>query len=197
MSIENKIVPEQEEGGESNTESSKKFSSEEEAQEFFTKVADRLMNVNEWHYYAGSLTADFKLADENGELVHRPVQKGDHFRIDIPGPGPATGDGYDWVQVEEILDVDDCKTIRVRPATNPNNERHDVAHFFDEAATSSFVVKREGNTVTAAVYGRNEKPNTHAEKTVDTVRNAAVATGAISGFSKLQWKSLVEGLLKA
>lgn len=197
MDIEKDIVPEQHHGSESNTESSKSFSSEEDAKEFFKKVADRLLHVNEWHYYAGKATAEFQLADEKGNVVHRPVEKGDHFRIDIPGPGPATGDGFDWVRVEEILTVDDCVTIRVRPATNPTNDKQDVAHFFDENATSSFVVKKEGNKVTAAVYGRNEKPNTHTEKVVDTVRNAAVATGAVSGFSKMQWKSLVEGLLKS
>jgi hypothetical protein len=45
------------------------------------------------------------------------------------------------------------------------------------------------------VYGRNEKPNTKAETAVDKARNTAVATGAISGFAKLQWKSLVNGLV--
>ena len=86
--------------------------------------------------------------------------------------------------------------MRVRPATNPNNDRQDVAHFFSDEATSNFMVKREGTTITAAVYGRNEKPNTGAEKAVDKARNTAVATGAVSGFSKLQWKSLVNGFLK-
>ncbi len=189
-------VPEQHEGTESNTESVKEFASEQEASAFFTQAAERLKNVNEWHHYAGKLTADFTLTDQNGEPVQRAVQVGDHFRIDIPGPGPATGGGYDWVQVEAIDEKPDVLTIRVRPATNPQNERHDVAHFFADSATSSFVVVREGRKVKAAVYGRNEKPNVDAEKAVDKVRNAAVATGAVSGFAKLQWKSLVEGLLK-
>jgi len=84
----------------------------------------------------------------------------------------------------------------VRPATNPKNERKDIAHFFSEASTSSFIVKRDGNKITAAVYGRNEKPNTNTEKVTDKIRNAAIAAGAISGLSKLQWKSLVNGLVK-
>jgi hypothetical protein len=46
------------------------------------------------------------------------------------------------------------------------------------------------------VYGRNEKPNTDTETLSDKARNAAVAGGAITGFSKLQWKSLVNGLVK-
>jgi hypothetical protein len=159
-----------------------------------------LLGVNNWHHYAGKLAADFQLTDSNGKEVNRPVEKADHFKIDIPGPGPVTGDGFDWVQVEAIEENEEGEeqsiTIRVRPATNPNNERKDIAHFFSDDATSCFMVKRQHNTVTAAVYGRNEKPNTQTETLSDKARNAAVAGGAITGFSKLQWKSLVNGLVK-
>jgi hypothetical protein len=201
--MENKekdLVPQQNTGAESNTESSVSFNTLAEAQQFFEVVQQRLLNVNNWHHLSGTGTAGFQLTDAEGNDVNRPAQKGDHFKIDIPGPGPATGDGYDWVQIEAIERVDeenkDCIVVRVRPATNPNNERQDVAHFFSPEATSNFMAMREGNTVTAAVYGRNEKPNRDAEKLVDKARNTAVATGAVSGFSKLQWKSLVNGLLK-
>ena len=71
-----------------------------------------------------------------------------------------------------------------------------VWHFFTEEASSCFLVKREKNTVTAGVYGRNEKPNTAAETFIDKARNTAVAAGAMTGFSKLQWKSLVNGLME-
>lgn len=100
------------------------------------------------------------------------------------------------MQIEAIEEEENCIGIRVRPATNPTNDRKDVAHFFDEETTSSFLVKREGKKVTVGVYGRNEKPNTNTETVVDKLRNAAIAAGAISGFSKLQWKSLVNGLVK-
>ncbi len=123
------------------------------------------------------------------------------FQIDIPGPGPVSGDGYDWVQIEAMEELETPEieqlTIRVRPATSPKNEKSDVAHFFSAEATSNFLVQREGNTVTAAVLGRNEKPNTEADTIVDKARNAAVATGAVTAFSKLQWTSLVKGLIGA
>jgi hypothetical protein len=193
-------VPEQQTGAQSNTEAVEVRPSEAEAFSFYEIVKSRLKDVNSWHQYAGTLTADFKLCDAQGMEVNRPLQKGDHFKIDIPGPGPATGDGYDWVQVQAIEEVKDeseeSMTITVRPATNPTNSNPDVAHFFSEEATSCFMVSRKGREVKAAVYGRNEKPNTGAEKVVDKVRNTAVASGAVSGFSKLQWKSLVSGLIK-
>lgn len=193
---ENNVVPEQNAGIETNTESSIELSTEEEAKEFFKEAKLRLLTINKWHQHAGSATADFQLTDETGTPVHRFPQKGDHFKIDIPAPGSVTGEGHDWVQVEAIEEEEDYMGIRVRPATNPTNQRKDVAHFFSEDSTSTFVVKRKGKKITAGVYGRNEKPNTDTETLKDKLRNAAVATGAITGFSKLQWKTLVNGLVK-
>jgi hypothetical protein len=194
--MDEEIIPEQDKGTQTNTESSIEFSSEKEAKDFFKTVKERLLNVNKWHDYAGSASANFQLTDENGNPVDRKPQKGDHFKIDIPAPGTITGEGNDWVRVETIEEEENSIGIRVRPATNPTNERKDVAHFFDKEASSSFLVNREVKKITAGVYGRNEKPNTHTETLIDKLRNATIATGAISGFSKLQWKSLVNGLVK-
>jgi hypothetical protein len=191
MSAE-EVIPDHNNGIQTNTESSVEFSSEDEAKEFFTTVKKRLLAINKWHEYAGSATADFQLTNETGDPVERKPGKNDHIKISIPGPGK----GKDWVQIEAIEEDRDCMGIRVRPATDPTNKRKDVAHFFDDDATSSFLVKRENRKVTAGVYGRNEKPNTNTETVIDKIRNAAIATGAISGFSKLQWKSLVNGLVK-
>jgi hypothetical protein len=131
--------------------------------------------------------------------MKRSPLPGDYFKIDIPGPGPATGDGYDWVRIEAVEEINNPEVesvlVRVRPASNPQNANPDVAHFFSEEATSNFVVQRTGTRVTAEVHGRNEKPNTAAEALVDKVRNTAVAAGAMTAFSKLQWKNLVNGLV--
>ena len=194
------IIPEHQSGTETNTETSVQLSSVEEAISFYEKVKQRLLQVNGWHDVAGAATAVFQLTDKNGKEINRTIGEGDHFKIDIPGPGPVTGDGFDWVQVETIEEKNNNDeqsiTICVRPATNPTNDKKDIAHFFSGEATSCFVVKREHHTVTAGVYGRNEKPNTKAEAIVDKARNTAIATGAITGFAKLQWKSLVNGLVK-
>jgi hypothetical protein len=195
MSAE-EMIPEHNEGMQTNTESSIELSTEEEAKDFFNIVKERLLQVNHWHQYGGTGTADFQLTDEKGNPVKRMPQKGDHFKIDIPGPGSVTGEGHDWVQIEEVLEEENCAAIRVRPATNPTNDRSDVAHFFKDTATSSFIVKKEGKKITAGIYGRNEKPNIKTETVVDKIRNAVIGSGAITGFSKLQWKSLVNGWVK-
>jgi hypothetical protein len=190
-------IPQQHTGVKTDTTSTQHFASEDEAKQFYKLAQQRLLQVHRWQEWAGAGSASFALTDAAGNVVNRNPMPGDHFKIDIPGPGPRTGDGFDWVRVEavEISEASDCTIIRVRPATSPLNNHEDVAHFFSEEATSNFVVQRDGTTVSAEVHGRNEKPNTAAEKVVDKVRNTAVATGAVTAFSKLQWKSLVNGLV--
>jgi hypothetical protein len=68
--------------------------------------------------------------------------------------------------------------------------------FFNDRSTSSFVLERDGNKVTAAVYGRNEIPNTETSNVIDKVRNVVVGTSAIAGLADIQWKNLVKGLLE-
>jgi len=137
--------------------------------------------------------------DESGQEVNRPVQKGDYFKIDVPGPGTKSGEGFDWVQVEEIEDTSDADTetfgIRVRPAQNPQNIGADVAHFYSPESTSSFTVKREGTKITAGIYDRNTKTNKDADSLSDKVRDAVMGAAGILSFSKIQWKSLTNGLV--
>lgn len=193
-------IPEHREGVSVDVEDSIELSSGEEARLFFRQVKERLFNINAWHEHAGTLSAGFTLTDQQGKEVQRKPQKGDYFRISIPAPGLQSGEGYDWVQIEEIVEsaegVDECTSIRVRPASSPANKNKDVAHFYTDEATSNFVIKREGSKVTASVHGRNEKPNLKAaDSLIDKVRNVFVGAGGVSGASKLQWKALVRGLL--
>ncbi len=170
------------------------------AQAFFQTVKQRLLQVNKWHDVAGAASAEFQLVNERGDEVDRPVQKGDFFKIDIPGPGPSAGDGYDWVNVEEISEVKDGEIesvgIRVRPTLSPLNNSKDVAHFYSPESTSSFTVTREGTRITAGIYDRNTKPNQTPETLVDKIRDLAVGAGAVTAFSKMQWTGLAKGLLK-
>jgi hypothetical protein len=143
------MIPKQEEGGSSNTESEQHLSSEEKAKEFYEVVRARLLHVNRWQDHAGPASASFQLLDKTGKEADRIVQAGDYFQITVPGPGPVAGDGKDFVQVEAISDTENEVAIKVRPAPSPLNNQEDVAHFFKEEATSSFVVKREGSKVIA------------------------------------------------
>jgi hypothetical protein len=190
------LIPEHQSGTQTNTESSIELEDEHEAKRFYPVVKKRLLDVNDWHRLAGKASADFQLTDEKGLEADRPARKGDHLKIDIPGPGTVTGKGHDWARIEAIEEKDEAIAIKVRPSPDPRSQNEDVAHFFSQEASSSFIVRRDQNKIIAGVYGRNEKPNTAADAVIDKIRNAAIATGAISGFSKLQWKGLVEGLVE-
>ena len=193
-------IPQQQEGSESNTTATYDAADSQEATEMLKKMKQRLLDVNHWEKIAVMPSADFTLCDHFGRKVDRLAKEGDYFRINIPGPGNNKGDGFDWVQIQKIEERyskdEDHILITVKPASDPTVPDNETTHFFSEEASSSFVVQRAGNKLTAAVYGRNEKPNTESEGIIDKIRNTVVAAAAITGFSKIQWKGLVEGLIK-
>ena len=191
-------IPAQESGSEMNAVQEVTFNSAAEANAFYEIAKQRLLNVNNWDDVAKVPSSTFILCGPSGEPVSRAVQLGDFLKIDIPGPGTSTGDGYDWVKVEFIeeqhQDGADIMSFRVRPTDNPQSPEKAIAHFFDDAATSTFQVKKIGNAVTAEVHGRNETPNTQTDHIVDNIRNTMVGLGAKIGASYPQWKGLVAGI---
>jgi len=194
-------VPTQKTGNELSVEHTVHAVSQEAAKLLYDIAVARMLHVNQWHLLTGSLFSVFQLTDNKGHDINRDqVIVNDYFKINIPAPGTQAGDGYDWVQVEMIDYHTDTKTsadsvtMRVRPVANPADPDAGTAHFFEDSATSTFKVYRNGLSITAAVYGRNESANT-AGNVMDSIRNAAVAMGAILGGSHLQWQSLVKGIL--
>src|SRR3954451_17073447 len=171
-----------------------------EAKNFYGIVKERLLNVNEWHHVAGMVSATFQLIDKSGKRVKRNAEKGDYIKVDIPGPGSKEGDGYDWVYIEELKEVADENIqsigFRVRPSANPFGDAKNIAHFYDDSATSNFAVSRENKKVSATIIDCNVKPNDDTESAMDKVRHFAVGVGAIASFSKIQWQNLAEGLIK-
>lgn len=193
------IVPDQQTGRAIDAETNVVFNAEEDAKAFFFKVRERLQNVNRWKEYAGNLSASFQLIDKNGIEVQRKPQKGDYFKIDIPGPGTESGNGYDWVQIEDVENTStpdaELFGFRVRPTHNPGTQEQDVAHFYSHESTSSFIVERNHNKITVSIFDRNIKPNTDdADRIMDKIRNAVVGTAGVISFSKIQWQKLTDGL---
>lgn len=195
------MVPPNKKGSSLDTDFEVRATDESEAKKLFALASHRLLDVNSWDKICGPMSAVFKLTDKNGVEINGLAKPGDHFQIDVPGPGPKAGDGFDWVKIEAMDDQrnpaahEESVTLRVRPSSSPKNESPDTAHFFSDAATSSFRVVRQGSIVRAEVHGRNETPNTETQNPIDKVRNAVVGTGARAGMSTPQWNSLVKGLL--
>jgi len=171
---------------------------EEDARDFFQVAKRRLLDINHWYDIAEIPVSTFVLTDPyGGEAVKYRPSENDKIRIDIPGPGPSTGEGYDWVIVEDITEVaDTICSLTLRPTNNPLKLDEETAHFFKDTATSTLIVERNGREVIARYHGRNEVANTDTDSIVDNARNAAVGIGAKLGLSYPQWKSLIEGLVQ-
>lgn len=194
------IVPEQKTGKEIDATASILLANDTVAREYFTTAVNRLQTVSEWSSLAGDPSAEFTLTDPEGNIVDRPIQKGDYLKIKVPGPGNPGGEGFDWVTVEEIeiMSSEDMNryAFRVRPARSPGQTQGDVAHFYSEDATSTFSITREKNVVTAAIFDRNTKPNTESDTIAGKVRDTLVGAAGIVAFSHIQWQNLVNGILK-
>src|SRR5436309_12859515 len=99
------LVPANINGKEITADESVTLSHANEAKALYEKAKQRLLFVHNWGKLAGALSANFQLTDNNGNEVDRLVQKDDHFRVDIPGPGSSAGEGYDWAYVEDVKEV--------------------------------------------------------------------------------------------
>lgn len=176
-------------------------SSVENASTIFQAACKRLLNPLIWHELGGVLSASFELLDNNGNKPDRPAQANDHIRIDIPGPGSSAGNGYDWVIIESILQntdasADESLSMTLKASSNPQKPKEGTAHFFEEGATSTFLITRNGKTISASYHGRNEIPNNKDVALPDKIRNSVVAASAMAGLSELQWKALLKGFLE-
>ena len=193
-------IPKQKEGAFSDTVSSIKFENETPALEHFPVVRKRFLDVNSWELFAGEEKASFSLTDANGNFLPDHPAIGNFIKIKIPGLHNPTGDGFDWVKIEEIKEEKNLNFesvyIRVRPSSDPTKPEEKVAHFFDEKATSNFLIRRVDEEIFAEVHGRNEEPNTENLNLLEKARNLLVAIGGMIAGSKFQWKSLTEGLIK-
>lgn len=167
----------------------------------YNRACARLLNPPVWEQLTGGRQVTFTLATSTQDEVQRLAEVDDYLKIDVPGPGSATGEGYDWVKVEAIeentaTDADDSLAMRLRACSNPHTPEEDIAHFFNGDATSTFIVRRKENRVSFSYHGRNEVSNTTEVATLDKVRNAVVALGAEVGLSDIFWASLVKAMLQ-
>jgi hypothetical protein len=200
MAIEDDSIPAQQKGNQHDTVEQITVKTREHAMRIYNEARLRLLDMTHWSQTANGPSSEFTLTDSEGHDVKRLAQQGDKFKIDLPGPVSMIGGASNWVIVEYIHDEMDAfsdtqvTSIRVRPTRNPESDDVTIAHFFSNDATSTFLVKRIGTTVSAEIHGRNEIPNTHGAF-LNVIQHVGVAMGAMFGFSKPQWKHLAEGLL--
>lgn len=174
-------------------------SNESTTDQTFKMIKRKIENVNEWHKVADSPSAIFQIMDSQNNTLYRTVKQGDYIRIDIPGPGLPSADGFDWVKVDHIISQDSYLsrqfTLTLRPCPDPTHKGNDTAHFFKDLATSSFSAEMTGRSVLVRYAGRNEVINTENDAIADNFRNFLIGLAAKLGASYPQWKALVDGLV--
>ena len=199
----NELVPDNYIGKPTNLSNSLMFPTREEAIVCYNRASKRLLNPPIWHKLTGWASAHFLLIGPDAEEKERLAEENDYFRLDIPGPGSAAGNGFDWVVVEKVAThsnpsgTSEWTFLKVHPCSNPKNPEGKTAHFFKSQASSSFIVERNGNIVTSRYHGRNETPNTGTGSIIDDIRNGIVAGLSAAGLSEAQWYALLKGFLSA
>jgi hypothetical protein len=196
-------IPDQQVGRATDFDEERSFNTKAEAHEVFKKAAERLLTVSEWHNYAGPGSSRFCMTNNMGEEVTGFAKGGFLFNIDLPAPGSNAGDGLEWVMIEHIetagsaQSVEEYISLQARPIPDPRKADTEIAHFYDDVSTSTFIVKRVDKKVSAAVHGRNETPNNGQVNLHDKIRNTVIALTARIGLAGPQWKKLAKGLLDA
>lgn len=196
------LLPKQETGRQTDFTHQEKFENLEEAHKAFLAAAGRMLSVNNWHEYSGAGSAKFTLCNNQGEAVEVMAEEGFFFSIDLPGPGPNAGEGLEWVMIERLISkgsaqaAEEYVLMTVRPVPDPRKSDLEIAHFYKDVSTSTFIVRRDGLMISAGAHGRNETPNNEAVDLHDKIRNTAIALMARVGLSGGQWQKLVNGIIE-
>jgi hypothetical protein len=137
------LIPENVKGKKNDLFESLHVQTEEQAQNIFQQAINRMSNPFRWHELTDLPAKFLPATDAEIDLAH-PLQEGNFFRIEIPGPGTNNGSGYDWVRVEAVEDKRNPQAdlesfgMTFRACSNPFNGSMVTAHFFKSLATSSF-----------------------------------------------------------
>ena len=171
------------------------FISEIECSNFFDKVKQRLLIIDEWD--RNSSPSSDKLYDSTGrEIGGEPIAVGNFIRITLHGSGK-----HDWVEVESIYEAPPEFIITVKPSYDPTANSQDktvISHFFVSEARNNFCLQNDGKTLSMYVIGLGEKQNTESTGgVIETIRNAATANlGYYLGIQKATWTEFCSNFLK-
>ncbi len=168
----------------------------------FQKLKSRLCAVNNWDTYSDQVKTAFTLIDSETQIESYNLKIDNFIRIDIPGPGNPSGNGYDWTKIINIEDKTKHEdypyfAITIKPCAAPDSDNNTVAHFYTEASTNTFIIRRIGTCIYAEVHGRNQIQNTAEVPILDTMRNKAISVGANLGLGGLNWLAFTNALLKS
>ena len=189
------ITPEQHTGKSIDLSVEQNFDTTENAEKSFAEIKQRLSNPNFWKDLCNEASATFYLCDCKGNDKSTMPEVGDTIKIDFGIPN-LDGDKFDWVHIEKIIDNENEFSFQVKPCSSPQDDAACVSHIYGEEATNTFQLIKNGTNIKILISGRNEKPNVESDSLLGTARNALLAVGGISFGSEMQWRNLLNGLIK-
>lgn len=195
------LIPKQIKGDSHDVVSMKCLDTVDSAEHNYEMVVERLQAVNDWHSYSNKFKGKFKLINPKTEQQSSKLEIGMLIRIEIPGPGTVSGNGYDWTEIVDIQtntknDATPFFAMTIKPCSPPNADEKVIAHFFKENASNTFIIRRIGDCIYAEVHGRNETINISDVPLLDSIRNIGINMGSKIGLGGLNWLALTEALLE-
>jgi hypothetical protein len=161
----------------------------------FTLAKEKLFRVNQWSHLPG-ISSRFRVYDPMGNIKEGGIPHlGDYIFINLPGPTPET-----WVKVVDISEEEHEAEFTVCPCPDPlerqEQQGRKIKHFLTGAATSTFRVVLQGNTLVASEIGKNQIINNQSEEAGGRqVINTLIAVGGWAGMQELQWRKLTDYLV--
>jgi len=194
-------IPRQIKGGSHDTVSMFCANTVEGAKEYYRKLEARFKSINEWHALSDKVKTKFTLFDGKTNKPTNSLEEGNLVRIEVPGIGNPSGGGYDWTEIIDIRTNGEERSLpffsmTLKPCSAPGDTNETIAHFYSEASTNTFVIRRVGACIYAEVHGRNETENTSEVPVLDTVRNKVVAIGGMLGLGEMNWQGFTMALLE-
>ncbi len=163
------------------------------AQKAFERSKQKLFDINGWSKMQG-INSKFALHDEAGKPITGEAKSGHFIKIELPGPKIEN-----WVQVSAVKNEPEVAEFVVHPSKKPEDKGDpaaEIKHFFTEAASSTFRVVRQGNTIKAFEIGRNETINNQGDDSGNrALLNTLIAESGWAGIQKIQWEKLTSYLV--
>ena len=193
------LLPANKKGSKNNAAAFIICDSEAKALQKFSELSEKLLRINEWKIYARKNPTEFYLHQkENQKSAIAQVK--DFVKIRMPAPKNQSGKGFDWVIVNDIRSLDEPQKkillLQMRPHSCPISSKRNVAHFYTDAASNTFILAQKDKTIQLSIHGRNEVPNTKKLGFINSMRNFFVANGGIFGGSKVQWQDFADEFIK-
>ncbi|MBW8523710.1 hypothetical protein K0U91_00540 [Chryseobacterium chendengshani] len=193
------LLPPNKDGSKNNAVAFLICDTEAKAFEKFSELSQKLLKINQWKLYARKNPTEFYLHQKENEKS-AIAQLKDFVKIKMPAPKNQSGKGFDWVMVNDMQSIDQPELkvflLQMKPHSCPISSKKNVAHFYTEAASNTFVLAQKDKIIQMSIHGRNEIPNTKKLGLINSLRNFFVASGGIFGGSKVQWQDFTEEFIK-